>query len=249
MYRFALRPWWILSHIVVVAIAVLFINLGFWQLGRHDDRIAQNEAVEARTAQDPVPVTDLVRESDDPSQLRYRPVTARGEFVSGADLFVDNRSFEGHPGAWVVTPLRLDDGTVVAVSRGFLPAPAVAEGAPEAPAGTVEVTGTAIEWDGDCGVRTDDADRPVGAACLSRDAVETLAAADLVDVAIQAVATSPADSSALYPVPLPDLDEGPHTSYAVQWFLFTLVGVVTYPLILRRVARHQTVEPVENSSE
>ena len=30
------------------------------------------------------------------------------------------------------------------------------------------------------------------------------------------------------------LDEGPHFSYAVQWFLFATVGVVGYPILLRR---------------
>ena len=32
MYRFALRPKWILSHLFVIGLAVLFVNLGFWQL-------------------------------------------------------------------------------------------------------------------------------------------------------------------------------------------------------------------------
>ena len=44
------------------------------------------------------------------------------------------------------------------------------------------------------------------------------------------------------PVPAPTLDEGPHLSYAVQWFIFTTVAVVGYPLILRRRARELEVE-------
>ena len=34
----------------------------------------------------------------------------------------------------------------------------------------------------------------------------------------------------------PELTEGSHLSYAVQWFIFTLIGLVGYPLVLRRVA-------------
>jgi cytochrome oxidase assembly protein ShyY1 len=34
---------------------------------------------------------------------------------------------------------------------------------------------------------------------------------------------------------LPELTEGSHLSYAVQWFIFTLIGLVGYPLVLRRV--------------
>ena len=33
----------------------------------------------------------------------------------------------------------------------------------------------------------------------------------------------------------PELTEGSHFSYAVQWFIFTLIGLVGYPLVLRRV--------------
>ena len=32
-----------------------------------------------------------------------------------------------------------------------------------------------------------------------------------------------------------ELTEGSHFSYAVQWFIFTLIGLVGYPLVLRRV--------------
>ena len=38
------------------------------------------------------------------------------------------------------------------------------------------------------------------------------------------------------PVPVPTMDEGPHFSYAVQWFIFSTVAVVGYPLILRKRA-------------
>lgn len=44
------------------------------------------------------------------------------------------------------------------------------------------------------------------------------------------------------PLPAPTMDEGPHFSYAVQWFIFTTVAVVGYPLILRRRAREP--EPI-----
>jgi surfeit locus 1 family protein len=41
-----------------------------------------------------------------------------------------------------------------------------------------------------------------------------------------------------YPVivPLPQPTEGPHRGYAVQWFLFTVVVIVGYPILLRRTA-------------
>jgi cytochrome oxidase assembly protein ShyY1 len=40
-------------------------------------------------------------------------------------------------------------------------------------------------------------------------------------------------------LPEPVLDEGPHLSYAVQWFIFSTIAIVGYPLILRRSARNR----------
>ncbi|NNE94888.1 MAG: hypothetical protein HKN24_02565 [Acidimicrobiales bacterium] len=38
------------------------------------------------------------------------------------------------------------------------------------------------------------------------------------------------------PIPLPDQDNGPHLSYAVQWAMFAVLGTVVYGLLLRRIA-------------
>ena len=47
----------------------------------------------------------------------------------------------------------------------------------------------------------------------------------------------PSDNTLVTPVPLPDLGEGSHLSYAFQWFIFATIGAVGYVLILRRHAR------------
>ena len=52
MYRFLLKPRWILSHLFVAACVIAFINLGLWQLRRLDERKATNAEVAAAEAQD-----------------------------------------------------------------------------------------------------------------------------------------------------------------------------------------------------
>ncbi|MEY4131134.1 MAG: hypothetical protein RLZZ31_1258, partial [Actinomycetota bacterium] len=37
----------------------------------------------------------------------------------------------------------------------------------------------------------------------------------------------------------PDLSEGPHLGYALQWFSFSLLTIIVYPLLLRRVAKRR----------
>ena len=62
----------------------------------------------------------------------------------------------------------------------------------------------------------------------------------MLPAVLQRAASSPADADVLVPVPQPELDAGPHRSYAVQWFIFATIGLVGYPLILRRVARDRS---------
>ena len=238
MYRFALRPLWLLSHLFALSLVVLFVSLGLWQLDRHDQKAARNRVVEARSAQPPLAVDDLLAGDGPVDALRFRRATAEGRYVEDARLLIDNRSNDGLPGAWVVTPLRTADGAVLAVSRGFQGFESGVIAPPDPPTGTVAVAGTIVPWDDrDCGVRTDDGGTPVGAACLSREAAEAVAGEPLLPVVLQLTSSEPAEGGGLVPVPPPELDAGPHRSYAAQWFIFTTIGLVGYPLILRRVAR------------
>lgn len=239
VYRFALRPAWLVSHVFVLALIVVLVNLGLWQLQRLDERQSRNAEVSARTELDAVPVEDLV--GADPDDAQYRRVTATGTYVEGADLLIDNRSLDGLPGAWVVTPLVLADGDVVTINRGF--AGVGDDGRvtpPAAPAGEVTVEGTVATFASrSCATRVDDRSRVVGAACLSSDAVEVAFGVDVAGVVVQATESSPADDPFLSVVPLPEPGDGPHLSYAVQWFIFTTVAIVGYPLILRKNARER----------
>ena len=217
-YRFARSPRWVLSHLVVLGLVVLMVSLGFWQLRRLDERRQFNALVRQRTEEAPVAVGDAL---DDP---RFRLVTASGRYDEAATVLV-RRNQAGAPGAWVVTPLRLADGvSVVGVLRGFVGSGS--DGglvAPPAPPGEVEVEGQAVVID-----RLDQA---------ARRALEGVAGSEgALPVLIQLTTSAPPDD-ALTRVPPPELDEGPHLSYAVQWFVFSIVGLVGYPLVLRQQAR------------
>lgn len=241
VYRFALRPLWILSHLLAVAAIVSFVALGSWQLDRHDQRADRNATVEARADLPAAPVTDAVAEVGEPDDLRFRVVTAEGTF-DDAVLLVDNRSKDGLPGAWVLSPLRLDDGTVLVVNRGFQFPEGGEVDPPDVPSGTVTLEGTVATWDDhDCGVRRDDAGTPIGTACLLRSAAEEAFGSDVAPIVVQRQVSDPPAPDVLAPIPLPELDAGPHRSYAFQWFTFAVIVGVVYPLILRRVARGSTV--------
>lgn len=234
-YRFALRPAWLASHVFAAACIVAFVALGFWQLDRHDQRAARNAAVEARADLPAVPVAEGLRDVHDPEELRFRHLVAEGTY-GPETLVVDNRSLEGLPGGWILAPLRLDDGSTLVVNRGFLFAEGGTVDPPPVPDGSVRVEGTVATWEGSCGVRRGPSGVPVGAACLSRDAAEDAFGAEVLPVVVQRQESQPAEVDDLQAVPMPELDAGPHRSYAFQWFAFAVMTAVVYALILRRRA-------------
>lgn len=217
--RFLLRPRWLLSHVLVLALVVVMINLGFWQLRRLDEKRARNDLIEAASDQPPVDPRALVRDLD---AARFRPVIATGRY-EGAPTLVLNRTEGGLAGSWVVETLVLEDGSRVPVSRGFL---ITDRAVPEAPRGSVAVQGYAVPRE-----RLDRTARI--------DLEHVFDETGVLPLLVQTTRSSPVDDPALTAVERPELGEGPHLSYAVQWFIFSTIAVIGYPLVLRRVVRRR----------
>ncbi len=234
--RFLLRPRWLLSHLLVVLLVVTMVNLGFWQLRRLDQKRDYNALVESRRDQPVVAVDSLLSPSSSRADVdgrRYRTVTATGTYDAGSTVVVRNRSQGGVPGAWLVTPLRLDSGARVGIVRGFVGFDQAGKPvrAP-APGGRVTVRGLVV-----------DPHRFDGTA--PKDLAPFLARHGVLPGVVLAQRSSPpeprgadvdeATPTSIIAVPPPELSEGPHLSYAFQWFTFSLIAVVGYPIILRRV--------------
>src|SRR3954468_23379095 len=140
MYRFAFRGKWLVGHFVVLAIAVLFVRLGFWQLHRLHDRRGHNRVVETREAQPPQPMPRLAgRSAAAAPDAAYRRAVATGVYDAAREVRVRNRSLNDQAGEAVLTPLRLSDGTAVVVNRGWVP---LVQGGPPLPASLAPPTGT-----------------------------------------------------------------------------------------------------------
>jgi cytochrome oxidase assembly protein ShyY1 len=241
--RFLLRPRWLLSHLLVLVLVVVMVNLGFWQLRRLDDKRERNALIESRMDQPVVPVVDLLAPGDDAAAIgraRFREVTATGAYDGEATVVVRNRSQDGLAGAWLVTPLVVDGSTRVGVLRGFVSFAADGE-VVEAPAppGEVTVEGLVVDpasFDG----------------TAPRDLAPLLAGDDVLPGLVLAESSSPvepsaadaatADPSSILAVPPPELSEGPHLGYAAQWFIFATIAVIGYPLVLRRVVARRGKE-------
>jgi surfeit locus 1 family protein len=249
-YRFALRPMWILSHLLVLAVVVSMVNLGLWQLRRLDERREFNRLLEANVAAEPVAVADVLGEAPAPGELaglEWRRVATDGSYRQDADVLVANRTLDGQPGAWIVSPLAMPDGSTIAVMRGFVPLSVARSGnlaGAEAPSGRVAVVGLVQEsreggrFARDRGGQLPEVSRLDLGALAERWGVE------LAPFWLHLVDQQPAAAGGvLRPVPPPDVDAGPHLGYAVQWFIFGAIAVIGYPLVLRRTGGAGGVRP------
>lgn len=242
MYRFLLTPKWIGFHLLVVIAIVTMINLGFWQLRRLDERQAFNAVVEARYDARPVPLDDLVVPGVDPDDVEWRPVTASGTYLGDEQILVVNRSQNGRAGLNVVVPLQLDDGRVLLVNRGFVP---LAVDVPPAPATDVAINGRLrATQERRLGQLSD----PSGGELseVQRVDIPRLSAqlpGDVVPMYVDLTESSPAELEGLpEPVIAPDLSEGNHLSYAVQWFLFSIAVAIGWVLAVHHSAGKRRFE-------
>lgn len=246
MYGFLFRPRWLAFHVLVVTAVVVMVNLGFWQLRRLDERRDFNATVELRVDAPAIPLADLLAEPGfAPDRAEWRRVTASGAYLPD-QIIVFNRSQGGRAGDNVLTPLRLDDGLIVLVNRGFVPLGAPL---PAPPATAVEVLGRARPSQlRDRGGLTDAAPESGPLTEVRRVEIERIAAqldGDVAPIYLDLVAAVPAVAPAdPVPVPPPELGTGPHLSYAVQWFIFAIAVIVGWVLALRRsiAARRREAE-------
>lgn len=246
MYRFLLRPKWIGFHVLVLAGVITMVNLGFWQLDRLDQRQAFNATVEARYDADPRPLAEVLTAEADSDEVEWYPVSATGVYEPESTIRIVNRSQNGFAGDNIVVPLRLADGRVLLVNRGFLVQGTVV---PRAPAGEVTVTGHLRPSQARrLGQLSDPASgRLAEAQRIDIDRLAQQLDGDVVSMYVDAYESSPADSEDLQPVVAPDLSEGSHLSYAIQWFIFSACAVVGWVLAVRRSAasRLQQRHPAE----
>jgi cytochrome oxidase assembly protein ShyY1 len=220
-----------------VSLVLAFVNLGFWQLGRWEERKLDNQVLAARFASDPQPLVQLIESSgpDYPS-LDHRRAETEGEFQPDYELVVRSQVHDGVAGFHVVTPLLLSEGNAILVNRGWVPLAMDMVPSPAAPPrGVVSVTG----W-----LRLGEGRATPGAIPDDKHTVTRIEVTLLEEqlpwnlLPLYLVAEGGAQDLLPAPIPQPDLDdEGPHLAYAVQWFAFTLIGVVGYFFLLRRAIK------------
>lgn len=216
---------------LAVVLAAIFVRLGVWQLSRLQERRAFN-AERARPLTAPELPFDSLRE-----RVPYRRVTLAGAPDFEREFALSGRSRNGSPGVHVVTPYRrAGNDTAVLVIRGWVYAPDAASA--DLPRFRGEAGGVRGYTDTlPAGPGSVDARR---ARVLRR--LTTAGVAELVPYPVAPLVVVSRDSAgpaAPARLPLPELHDGPHLGYAIQWFAFALTALVGAAIVLARGRRER----------
>jgi cytochrome oxidase assembly protein ShyY1 len=226
-WRFLRSPRWAGYLALVIVFAIACCALGTWQLNRRAEALAEVARIDANYDAEAIPVAEAL---PDPAGFdidqRWRVVSLSGEYLAEEEVVVRNRPFEGSSGFEVVTPFRLDDGTVFMVNRGWIAQDS--DGRPSEyaapPAGRVDVEARLKAGEGRIAGRTSTGNE---LATIDLDELSDRVGGPTYTGAYGLLVQrgDDADEPPLAAM-RPARDEGPHLSYALQWFVFALLGFV-----------------------
>ena len=222
---FLLSRRWVLFLLVVAALAWVAWRLGEWQFDRLADRQERNAVIERNESLPPAPVTEVLAVGEDVGDdEQWRVVEATGTYDVADTVVVRYRTREGASGVDVVVPLVLADGTSVLVDRGWFATDnrgATPDDLPDPPAGEVTVTGwVRQDATGDSTSVTDRSTRSISSERIG-EALDRAVLGGFVDLRSE----SPEPETPLLPAELPELDNGPHFYYGLQWWFFGVLAV------------------------
>jgi cytochrome oxidase assembly protein ShyY1 len=228
------RLWlrWALLIVFVAILGVVFVNLGSWQLDRLAQRKARNSTTLTNEGRPVRPFTDIftgeIRDAD-----QWQRVEARGIYDAEHQFLLRYRRNGDAEGYEVVTPLRTAAG-VVLVDRGFVAlerGSRIPDAAPPPPEGEVTIVGH---------VRRNEQGRraavtPVGGQMrlINSDAIGATLGYPVLNGYIGLITSTPEQTGGFEAIRLPEISDGPHFWYAVQWFLFTGIAVAGIVVFIR----------------
>jgi len=219
------------ASLLAVTLVALCLQGARWQFDRHEVRHAKNELIRANVAKAPITESDLT--DLNLNEVAWRSIKIAGRFSPESEILVRNRYHEGKYGFGVVTLFQSSAGKNYWVDRGWVVAGKDALTPPD----TQAVSNELISIQGR--VRVENIESQIAGTVFAvpgNDGESQLARWNNE----KEINTEPlyfdlinADNSTFTPdVPaaLPELSDGPHLAYSVQWILFA--GLVLFGLYL-----------------
>lgn len=236
---------WIGYFAMLAIFSIACVFLGNWQFDRRAEARAEIDRIDANYD---APATPLAEELPNPAAFdedaqKWRTVEAVGEYV-GDPYLARNRPGREGVGSNLIQALHTEDGRVFFVDRGWVPIDGheaetggiAAEELPEPPSGEVRVEARLRASEPSIPGRTS-AGRTVASIELPELARLTDTEGEAYTGAYGMLVTeTPAGEHGVLPQK-PERDEGPHLSYALQWYVFIGIACIGVAYAARREYR------------
>jgi len=226
------EPWALFKSLIALLLIIFCLWGSQWQYHRGVDRHARNAVIEERIAKSSIELATVTANLPD---NEWQTVSTIGAFDTDKQILLRNRYNDGKYGYEVLTLFRTNDNKSFWVDRGWVQAGATATTPPVVtalPQGEVTITGR---------LRLDSS-LPRGSFFAlpgqGEGLVSELNAQSQLDTEKFYIDLLTGSDSSLTPevtAQLPELSDGPHMAYALQWIFFG--GLVIYGRILIRRTR------------
>ena len=218
--------------LMALVLVLLCLWAAQWQYQRGFDRHARNTLIQEQSQLPAIDINDL---GANIQEFEWRQISLQGSFDDSNQILLRNRYNDGVYGFEQLT-LFLFDGKKIWVDRGWIKAGSDATIPPKlqpTQEQQVNITGR-LRLDsslpqGKFFAVTNDANRNLVSQLDARKGVQT------EEFYVDLISSSDTTMNPDVPVELPELSDGPHMAYALQWVFFA--GLVIYG---RRLIRKTT---------
>ncbi|CAB4779614.1 MAG: hypothetical protein F2766_06370 [Actinobacteria bacterium] len=226
------EPWAIRKSLIAVLLIVGCLWAAQWQYHRGVDRHARNSMIQTHISLPPKPL-ESVRQT--PEKFEWQSVTTNGVFDSSHQILLRNRYSEGTYGFEVLTLFTSSHNQKFWVDRGWVQAGKTASTPPvvsDVPTGNVEIRGR-LRLDTSLPKGSFFA-LPSSGTALVRE-LNAQSRLSTEKFYLDLLSGSDTSLTPAVPAQLPELSDGPHMAYALQWLFFA--ALIIYGRILIRRSR------------
>jgi cytochrome oxidase assembly protein ShyY1 len=227
--RFLLSRRWVLLLLTVLVLGYACLLLGRWQWHRLEGKKTGNAIIRANQRESPRPVDEVLRRDVQPSSAdQYAVVSATGTYDASQTIIIRYQTRDAASGVDVVVPLVTASGTALLVDRGWFQTSnqglTDASQVPAPPSGKVTVTGWVRQDAGGSAAEVVDN----SARAISSTQIEPAIGVPVYGGFVQLLTESPRPTTPLRDADPPDLSNGPHFFYALQWWFFGILAIFGY---------------------
>ena len=212
-----------------------------WQFNRGGSQSATNKIIAANLNLPSLTMADIA--NLDPVSSQWRKVTLEGSFSQDKQELVRNRYYEGKFGFEVLTLFRATNGANFWVDRGWVAAGPNAATPPivkPVASGNLEITAR---------IRSENLSRQLqGSFFVTRtsnekpESITKLQGVDAKPYYLDLLGSPDGKVKPLTEIELPELSNGPHYAYGIQWLAFALLAIIGRFLLFRETKRLSLVK-------